>query len=258
MDKILDKVQKLLALSQNNPNANEAASAAARAQDLINKYNISRYAVASFSQETNREPIFNGWQIGFYFEKLKEEVLWKGVLATGVSRINTCRVYNVEVLKEDISKALYIVPIGTEFDMNSARQLYIYLRDEIERLFVRDKINDSPVWEENYKYGATHVIMERLEEKHAQSLKDVQQDLNEQFSKSGLDIIHVSNAIVTIENKQKAVDEFYDQMQGLSKKQPPATTAKNLDAYAKGRAAGREIDLNNKKLTEDKKKALKG
>ena len=40
MEKIIEKIEKLFALAQNNPNENEAVAAAARAQELMAKYNL--------------------------------------------------------------------------------------------------------------------------------------------------------------------------------------------------------------------------
>ena len=40
IDNIIEKINKLLALAEKNPEQNEAISAAAKAQELIAKYNI--------------------------------------------------------------------------------------------------------------------------------------------------------------------------------------------------------------------------
>lgn len=66
VDKILDIVVKLLKLAGNNPNAEEAASAAAKAQEIMTKYNLDMGAIERKSGAKDEKRDKEAVKGGFY------------------------------------------------------------------------------------------------------------------------------------------------------------------------------------------------
>lgn len=246
MEKVLDKIQKLLALSENNPSPEEAAAAAARAEELMVKYNVTRYMVESSSGVEHKEPIIDGWKVGHVFES-GSKVIWKQMLAVGVAEVNSCRIYYKVEPGKGGRRINHMCPIGTESDIVITKYLYLYLRDEIDRLCKRDNGGYGKTWANNFKMGATDVIIARLKEEHKKSIERVKGELSEIANQQGVPLVHVTNALAKLENKKSDIRKFMDGM-NLTKSKTTHRTLKDLDGYAAGRAAGREISLQNKQL----------
>ena len=85
-DKVLSRVRKLLALAE-SPNVHEAASAAARAQELISQHRLEAVLEAEDAAATQdaADPI--GQET---LETSKRLRRWKTVLAGGLARANGC------------------------------------------------------------------------------------------------------------------------------------------------------------------------
>lgn len=66
MDKVIARVVKLLKLAGNNPNANEAASAAAMAQEIMTQYNLDMGAIERKSGATDDKREKDAIKGGFY------------------------------------------------------------------------------------------------------------------------------------------------------------------------------------------------
>lgn len=246
--KVLDKIQKLLALSQNNPSPEEAAAAASMAQELMTKYNITTYMVESASGQIQEESIINGWQKGEYFENLgNKRSSWKNILATGICKINGCKILNLINRNPTTGKKeIFIVPIGTYDDIITSKYLYIYLRNEIERLCHKHNCGYGKTWANNFKLGATQVVIERLELEYKQSLEKIGKELLKECSSTGVGLIHVSNALSKLKEKQNKVDEFMNNMNFTYEKM----NSYKYDQYGflSGMRAGHEINLKNKQL----------
>lgn len=83
VEKILDKVKKLLALAGNNPSEEEAKSAALKAQKLIAEYNLN---VTDLGEEADEEPLV------FRYYETGVDKAWKYDLSMVVARNFRCRV----------------------------------------------------------------------------------------------------------------------------------------------------------------------
>lgn len=84
VEKILDKVKKLLALAGNNPSEEEAKAAALKAQQLIAQYNLSMTDVGEEEDKTEKL-MFKYFQTGV-------DKAWKYDLSSVVARNFRCRV----------------------------------------------------------------------------------------------------------------------------------------------------------------------
>lgn len=115
--RIAEKIRRLLALSKSS-NEHEAAAAAAKAQDLLHRYNLSVDQVdAAQRPDYGREIVDIGNNAG-----------WRGVLLHVIATPNTAQVIS-------LGGGRYAV-IGQPHTIEVVRYLYEYLSREIERAWL--------------------------------------------------------------------------------------------------------------------------
>ena len=90
-EKVLDKIKKLLALSDNNDSVEEAASAAAMAAALMEKHSIAQAELDGGGEEDVVESTF-GIPGSHRSGELKQKSTWQGELASAVAPAFGCAV----------------------------------------------------------------------------------------------------------------------------------------------------------------------
>lgn len=123
-EEAIKKAVKLLRLAQSD-NAHEAALAAARAQEIIERYKLTGVS-ADINVESAEEP---DEPIHKFTEPISEDrnhptSTWKVRLALGIAAVNQCRIYYGSF--HDGMKTMMIV--GRASDAQTVRYLYDYLR----------------------------------------------------------------------------------------------------------------------------------
>lgn len=109
-DKILDKIRKLLELSEHNPNEAEAISAALKAQKLMAENDVTEADLA----EGDLLGEVGSWQTDEFFNRK-----WRGLLATTVASNFRCRAYG-----KRRGRARSFVFVGYECDAKAAILVY--------------------------------------------------------------------------------------------------------------------------------------
>lgn len=153
MTAIIDKVRKLLRLAE-SPNANEAASAAAKAQQLIDEHNLSAALLALDSGAA--EPDEDIEDFSAKDAPLDSQPLmhrWRSQLAGTIARANACRIY---------LRGGDIALVGRPSDAETVRYLFAYLAREVERLCEKDGKGCGRTWRNNYRLGVVDTIMVKL------------------------------------------------------------------------------------------------
>ncbi len=152
-DKIVDLIKKCLALSE-SPNEHEAARAMEKAQELLEKYNLTMRQIADRSKDS---PWHDMWDL----ELPIDQVDWKKYLIHYVATNNFCKV----VLSG--RKSIHI--LGKQMNVSAVVERSIWIMAQLE----------STVWLETHNYegslsklkfrnsflwGAVNRINERLKE----------------------------------------------------------------------------------------------
>ena len=141
---VMEKVKKLLALSQ-SPSEGEAAAAVQKAQVLLAKYGLS---ISEIKEETNvLEDIL--------LEK-KRLRKWESSLIFFVGKATFTEA--LEVKRGDTKK---IMIIGKEVNIISAKELFGYLHSVV--LILGRKHSSEVYHVESFKQGVVHRVGERLE-----------------------------------------------------------------------------------------------
>lgn len=252
IDAVLTRIQKLLALSQ-SPNEHEAAAAAAKAQELLFKYNLSMMDVQTGDK---KRPVIERYNRRTVVLGKKREVLnWRRDLLRSLARLNFCRTV-------DVIGAEYTNLIGEDHNIEVVLNLYDYLFATIERLSAegweatkRENGGKAPVvWSDvvhryvsqhakNYRssfsHGAVHSVIDRLNDQQAKSVVDAG-----------------SNALVVIAEEEltEAVNHIFSNSLVRRKQLRSDLDAR---AFGAGKEAGKRISLMDE-VDSGRTKALKG
>ena len=176
LDKILDRVQKLLALANNNPSAEEAATAAAHAASLMAKYSLDTADLQARDLKKGAK-VTNAVteDASAYIEKIP---LWYNSLVTGLSQVLGCV---SAITRQD--GYLFMRVYGLESDVMVTKWLAGYLTEQINRLAgeawqdaaqeIKMREQRSPWasermrYKNQYRQGAVTAVLERVREVYA-------------------------------------------------------------------------------------------
>jgi len=214
---IVEKVRKLLALATGNPNPNEAANAAAKAQELINAYRLDMADLGRADGDACEEasdPLYRG----------KVKVTWIGNLAGVVARANGCHVFWGEGGEIKI--------VGKRTNVELCRYLHAFVRGEIDRYAVqavkaRASVPDR-AWVTSFKLAAVQAVGDRLRE--VEKTPDG------------------SQALVLVKRDSEEAEAFAKSSYKLAKGHAPSRRM-DRDAQREGYAAGSRVNLQGSALT---------
>lgn len=233
LEEAIEKAQKLLNLAQSD-NVNESAAAAAQAQKILDKYEISK-AMLDDNTSPDDEDIEH-----FDYSPLDEASKfnldsWRSRLAQLVCKYNMCTLYTTTTFKTK-----QIILIGRPSDVDKVRYIYSYLTAETDRLCKRDCEGTGRTWRNNFRHGVVDTLIEKFRESRDETIKELKI-----ANVDSTALIKVENALQSMENKRNEAIEWRDENLQLTNKtinmNSPRRDARNL-----GRQSGQEINVNNK------------
>lgn len=262
---ILDKVKKLLTLATNaGATPDEAASAAAMAQSLLFKHNLSMEDVDTQSAAEKQATA-----IGLdSFELGKDATLfmvgWHRALFHNLARHNFCQAVTYTGSNTGVggkinhSRRMGIV--GEQQNIEVVKWLYTHVSEQVERMARESQQKAHPyrkcrcerrdgcpiqlpgprgVWIRTFCLGAVQTINERLAEQRQADEKTV--------TGTGMAMVLVSKEGLV----KAAMDNFFPKL-NKGNAAPP----KGADAYGAGRKAGKNVNF-NKALGAESNKRVK-
>lgn len=213
-DGVMRRLEKLFRLQQSS-NEHEAATAAARAAELMLKYQID---AAQLRIETPAdEPIID--------EPIVEGVTrhWHATIAWGVAAGYGGRCYGWQ-----IGRTRFVNFIGTAEACNAARYTTQYLCAEVRRLALQ-AFAGSATEQHSFCIGAALVISRRMTESRQAAVTTAAADAN------------TSQALAIIKDDDKRIDERFAKLN--MKNRTVRSTYSSRDAFADGQRAGEAIQL---------------
>lgn len=174
---VIDKIKALRRLSENkSATPAEAASAAARVQELMLKHKLTEAEVGPTDEgvEWWPEPLWTG----------KRRCAWRSVLAIGVANANSCRILHGALPKGPRRMTI----VGRKGDAEVVRYLYGYLEREIERHCKLHLEKDSPGGSSprfraaSFRLGFAETLARRL----AEERQRVRAEASDQRQEKGL------------------------------------------------------------------------
>lgn len=217
---VIEKVKKLLALANNNPNENEATAASAKAMELLAAYNldmavVGKTAKGSQRSDNRRKGGLYGWQ----------RDLWKAV-----AELNFCMYWSIKGLERGSTYEHRI--LGSHANVVSTEVMADYLQQTVERLaqeWAKPRYNSVFVREAiAYREGMATRLVERLNALRRERIAEDERKRKEQPTYSG-----GGNALVLLDVINSEHDLNEDYIYGLE----PGTTAKKRAEQEARRAA---------------------
>lgn len=214
---ILEKVKKLMALG-NSPSEAEAASAIAKARELLARHGLSLTDVEAHSPEIVE---------GVLFEKQRLRS-WEAQLIHVVTRATFTQALHVRK-----GKTSHVLLIGREVNTIAAKDLFEYLHLVVLKL---GRANSSKVAHlESFKCGVVQRIGERLQDSE-EAIQDKESGENKKEQERSL--VPLMDKTAEKENK-----DFISEKYG---KTSTKKSGRRVDAgsYYKGIEAGEKVSLN--------------
>jgi hypothetical protein len=222
-DRIINKIIKLLALAEGKgATPGEASAAAAQAQRLMHKYNVSTLQLVQDEQEDITEMRFQepSWRLRS----------WRSTLAWGVAASNYCQAIVVGGSNQrGRERMAYIIFVGTPTNIAIVNYMFLYLAREIDRLA---KEAERPAhiqpdrFRNAFRFGAVETVVSRL--------KKAKVKIREQET--------TSTALVKIDDHQRQIALFVKNNIRTHNVNVGHTSQEGAEA---GREAGRRIALND-------------
>lgn len=236
-EQIINKIQKLLQLadSKKNSSVEEAATAAAKAQALMEKHRIEKAMIDNSKHDLKRLPLIDKGN--------PEE--WKLYLIAAISKHNGCFVIRSETYEKD--NIIHVV--GESSDIQSVQELYTYIVNELIRLCLANLLSIKNVYgycpdatyNRSFYLGATATIESRLEQANQQIRN---QKLKKAKNKTEQE--KINNVLAKLDNRiQKAKDWITNNTK--AKIENVSTSNVNNDGYSAGQKAAKTLNLTPKK-----------
>lgn len=178
IQKLLARVDKLLALAANNPNEAEAASAAAKAQDLLAAYQLDMSALelADGKKHGRREE-----------KKLKGGLYqWQRDLWHNVAQLNFCLYWFIRGLRKGTNYQHRL--IGRTSNVVGTKLMAEYLEQAIERI-ARDHYDNNPSRYFSkagiaFREGMSARICQRLRDRRREQIEEDRRKAAEQKARA--------------------------------------------------------------------------
>lgn len=248
-DAIINRVRKLLALSE-SPNVNEAASAAAKAQELILKYNLDLAQIDTGEDDPRKDYMHETIGLGV---KRGQVTNWRRDLMLVLAKYNLCKA--IPFIGMPI-----ISIIGQPHNVEMVQHLYVYLTRQFDRLadeewdavkrnnggkapIVYSQIagNHTPLHAKKFKSSFGHGAVVSV----GQRLRDAMEDADAQTT---------ALVVTNEEELERAQDRFINPKSLVKRDAGPAPDY--ASAFSAGVEAGQNVPLNRPIESSDSSRQL--
>ncbi len=162
---VLAKVEKLMRLSARNPNENEAASAAAKAMELLAAYNLQSASI-DIDGETSAKRAEEKMIGGFY---QYERDLWRAISELNfVWYFSRSQRVPVKDIRRNVMRRQHIL-IGKVVNIAATKGMAGYLAQTIERItreqMVKYNVHLLSAWSNSFRRGMAERIIEKVNQR---------------------------------------------------------------------------------------------
>lgn len=238
-----DAIRKAMACLRlaKSDNPNESALAAARAQEIIDRYKLDLSGMDpngdSAAQKAFEDEPINDYGYDDPFEKQRDLHPWMLRLASYIARSNGCRI----LWHRDGRFGGVIKIIGRGSDVAAARYMHAFLRNEVVRLIkANTNAGHSGSYKRQFGLGVTDTIWQKL----AAAKQAMHSDLRNK-AENPMALMRVNNAIANLERREQAMEKYMEGFCIHGKSYIGRTT--DGGARAAGQLAGKSIVLNGAK-----------
>ena len=219
LSSVIEKVQKLLALSKSS-NANEAATAAALANRLIDQYRLAESDIQTEAPADDAIQSDDG-----YVYETGRVTEWKRVLVGTLAKHYGVAHFN-DISMATGRKVSRFKLVGRKSDIAIARYMFGWLELECQRLSEKEARGMGHVYAQSYCAGFVAGVAEQL----AASRKEVQQTAS-------------SSAIVKLDSRFDLSKSFMYAQFNLKKSRTVSQGQFNSAGFASGQVRGKNVHL---------------
>lgn len=185
-ERAINQIQKLMKLAGNNPNENEAASALAKAQELLAAYNLDMALVEAKGGTTGKRA---DEQIAGGMHKYSRN-LW-----SAIAELNWCRYWTMKVLTKPGSAAFKRKRrfthehrlVGRVVNIASTKAMGGYLEHTIERLCRERLASDGGIahkqfyssWAVAFREGVADRVIEKIRKRRGEIIEEEERKARE-------------------------------------------------------------------------------
>lgn len=216
---VIEKVQKLLALSKSS-NANEAANAAAAANKLIDQFRLSELDLSTEEQEL--DPMVED---DSYIYETGRIIPWKAALVRNLAAHYGVAHYN-DNHYPDGRKISRFKLIGRQSDIQIVRYMFTWLGMECQRLADANAKGQGRVFVASYCEGFVQGV--------ANQLRVSRQEAKQQAT---------SSAIIKLDGRLQEAQSFMYGRHNLKKSKSYSQSQRDYGAFAAGQQQGQSIHL---------------
>ncbi len=220
-DRIIEMIRRLLGLATSN-NVHEATLAAAKAQELLFKYNLDIAQIEELGGPQAQEYISEFIELS----NTKQYISWKRGLLHIIAKYNFCRTVSY-------TNSVQCMIVGKRHNIEVVQYLYSYLAGEVARLAENGYKNNNrkgwvqkPTWINSFCSGAVSGIYQQL---RAQRVQDL-----------GLSSSSTAMVVTTDRELDNALDQFMPNRRTGRSYQVSDISARNI-----GYKKGLEIPIND-------------
>jgi hypothetical protein len=225
---VLERIKKLLRLAGNNPSQHEAELAAAKAQELMDRYKIESAEVESHGEAKAGESV-EGYMAHDPIDSTGRFSSWRQRLIMVIANCNAC-VQIIHTVWTTKGKAKQYRLIGTRTNVEYCRWLYQWVAPQIERLAGEHK-GQGKSWINNFKLGVVDGVGRRLQEQRAESKRAAQGTVS-------------TVALAVFDRELTAVKAYYDSVKAGFSNYNAGRSRWNGDARQAGAEAAQRVGLN--------------
>ena len=226
------KALKFLRLAKSD-NPNEAALAASRAQDIIDRHKLDVGALEAPTPEQRPSEPIKDFEDPLHAGGAKRST-WLVRLTVVVCGANACQCY---------TQGGTIKIVGRPSDAQTVRYLFALLHAAIDRLAERDARGNGRTWANNYRLGVVETVAARLAEQRKATRQEAQVAAFQTGGESA--IVRVNQAIVKMDADSAATAAWVKA--NLKLRTVPVRASYDHGAREAGRRAGHEIALGGAK-----------
>lgn len=233
LEEVMDRVAKLLRLARSD-NPHEAASAAAKAQEILARYSIDQATIDLDGDSDEPPEAIADFSDTDPLDAAKHNFArWRLMLASLLCEANGAM---GTVISTTAGKRLGV--IGRPSDVGKVRYMYAWLTQEIDRMAAIAGKSLGRTWTNNYRLGAVEGIGEQLRAANRKAAESARAEAT-----SSAALIRVDKAIAHVEERAKEVDAWVQQNRGNFAKRNWSRSTYDTSARAEGFQAGAAIDL---------------
>jgi len=236
-EEALRKAASCLRLAQ-SANPHEAALAAAKAQEIMDRYNLSTEDMA-YSDQPKQEEI-KDFGADPLHEVCQVDTRWTLWLSNTIAKLNSCRTY----YHTKMSGSATIKLIGRASDVQTVRYIFSWLEREVRRLTKQECQGYTRKYQVDFRTGVVDTICRKLEEQRAETYKNVQKETS-----NSLALVRVQNSIAKMEAKGQEVQKWMDE--NLKLRESKFRKRADLTARQHGQVAGEQVRFNRAKAGLD-------